>query len=65
MGADFPEQEVSVKKIRELDKVHRGWLGHHLRNSLCVIGTLNELGETEEVKKVIDHMEADLRMFGL
>ena len=65
MGADFPEQEASVKKIRELDKVHRGWLGHHLRNSLCALGTLSELDEREEVKKVLEHMEEDLRMFGL
>lgn len=65
MGADFTEQEASVKKIRALKEVHRGWLGHHMRNSLCSIATLNELGEKEEIKKVIDHMEADLRMFGL
>ncbi len=65
MGADFPEQEESVKKIRALKEVHRGWLGHHLRNSLCAISTLNELGEKKEIKKIIDHMEEDLRMFGL
>lgn len=65
MGVDFPEQEESVKKIRELDDVHRGWLGHHLRNSLFNIDMLNQLGKKEEIKEVIEHMKEDLRMFGL
>jgi len=65
MGAYFPEQEESVKRIRALSEEDRGWLGHHMRNSLCAIGILNKVGEKEKLKEAIEHMEADLEMFGL
>jgi len=65
MGANFPEQAESVKRIRALNKEDRGWLGHHMRNSLCAISILSNVGEMEKLKEAIKHMEADLEMFGL
>ena len=65
MGADFPEQEESVKRIRALSEEDRNWIGHHMRNSLCAISALNEIGDKKKVREVIEHMEADLEMFGL
>ena len=65
MGANFPGQEASVEEVRALSDEARGWLSHHMRNSLCAISILNKVGETEKLKEAVEHMEADLNMFGL
>ena len=65
MGADFPEQKEAVEEVRALSDDARGWLGHHMRNSLCAISILSNVGEMEKLKEAIEHMEEDLKMFGL
>lgn len=65
MGAYFKDQRDIVRAIRGLDPEIRNCLGHHLKNSLFVIKGNIEIGEIEEAQKAIEHMESDLKMFGI
>lgn len=51
MGADYEGQEQAIEELRVLSEEAKGYLKHHLRNSLSVI-----LGNAYLIRKSLLHM---------
>lgn len=65
MGADYKGQEKGVEEVKKLGAAGRGYLAHHLRNSLSSVITLLEVDDVDAAKQAAWHMVDDLERVGL
>lgn len=68
MGKDIEGQKRAVSIMNALPGQVRGNVSHHIRNSLTSIKAYIQTGDDgirEFAEKEIEHLEADLKMFGL
>ncbi|HDZ62537.1 MAG TPA: hypothetical protein ENH40_05270 [Nitrospirae bacterium] len=68
MGKNFTGHDRAVSIMNALPKQVREEMSHHIRNSLTSIKAYLQTGHDdirEFAQKDMEHLEADLRMFGL
>jgi hypothetical protein len=65
MGADYEGQEKGIEELKALSSEAKGVLAHHLNNSLTVILGALHLDQHDLVEKAVDHIVADLELFGI
>lgn len=64
MGADYEGQEKAIIELRELSSEAKGFLSHHIRNSLMTISGGIQIGKLDFAKSAIDHIVHDLERIG-
>ncbi|MFA6055482.1 MAG: hypothetical protein WC769_08915 [Thermodesulfovibrionales bacterium] len=64
MGADYEGQERGIEELKSLSPEAKGYLNHHLRNSLTgIIGGI-ETGNLDIAKQEAWHILEDLERIG-
>jgi hypothetical protein len=61
MGADFPEDIYALDELCSLSNDAKGYLAHHIRNSLTTIILGIECGKLTVALAAAEHIEEDLK----
>lgn len=70
MGAQLLDEEIAIKRSREIPRECRQYISHHVRNGLVsIMGLAMKIQEEPEAIKelegYIDHIASDLKKVGL
>ena len=64
MGADIGDETAAIEEIRALSQEARGYISHHLRNTLMNITCAITMGEYDLANEAIMHAVEDLKRIG-
>ncbi len=64
MGVNFPNEEEAISELSLLSRHAKGYLEHHLGNSLFAVQLAAENGRTDHVLQAVEHIRGDLMAFG-
>jgi hypothetical protein len=63
MGVNFPDEETALLELGLLSRHAKGYLEHHLGNSLFVVQLATANGRSDHVLQIVEHIRA-LKAFG-
>ncbi len=64
MGAVIGDETEAIEELKGLSSEARGYLSHHIRNSLQCIVSAMERGNNDAIRNEIVHIIEDLEKIG-
>lgn len=65
MGNDYEDEEKAIAELSALSDEAKGWLNHHLGNSLSGILGYAQHGKHEKIEQLVWHIVKDLEKAGI